>query len=156
MRLYLVRHGDALAGADDHLRPLSARGRADIAELAAFLALRDIAPARIYHSGRLRALQSAQVIALALGCTERLAQTGGVGPEDSAQAFASGLTESAAELMLVGHQPFLGRVASILIRGSEDAPVVAMSTASALCLSRQRDCWLLEWLRRPSREDLAR
>src|SRR5205814_3267259 len=58
--LYLVHHGDAVGPDVDPARPLSTRGRVDVDLLAQKAAARDVKPAIIWHSGKLRARQTAE------------------------------------------------------------------------------------------------
>ncbi len=76
MHLYLVQHAEAKPREDDHQRPLSDQGRADIQKVAAFLGDRGIPVSRIIHSGKLRARQTAEALA------ERMIATGGVSETD--------------------------------------------------------------------------
>lgn len=150
MKLYLVQHGEALAEAVDPDRPLSERGRADVTALAACLARAGVAPARIYHSGKTRARQSAGILAAALGRGDRVSETAGVAPRDPPRPFVDGLAAANADLMLVGHEPFLGRVAALLLTGSDERVPVALVPGGALALVRGvEDRWFLEWMLRP-------
>ncbi len=67
MRLYLVQHGDALSKDLDPKRPLSAKGRRDVARLGEELARSTLTVERILHSGKLRAKETAETICAALG-----------------------------------------------------------------------------------------
>jgi phosphohistidine phosphatase len=116
-RLFLVRHADAAAGELDELRPLTPSGRQQARELGARLAAEGIAGATVLTSPLLRARETAEEIARALGTTteadERLAPG----------ATAAGVREAAAErgenIVAVGHQPDCGRVAAELTGGPE-------------------------------------
>ena len=65
MRLYLVQHGDALPEQVDPERPLSAEGRRDVEAVARLLASAGTRAVRVAHSGKLRAQQTAEVLAAA-------------------------------------------------------------------------------------------
>jgi phosphohistidine phosphatase len=67
MRLYLVQHGDAVPEQDDPQRPLSAMGRRQVDAIARWLASAGVRPERTIHSGKLRAQQTAELLATALG-----------------------------------------------------------------------------------------
>src|SRR5438046_8946123 len=58
--LYLVHHGDAVGPDVDPQRPLSNVGRAGVDRLAAATAARGVKPQIIWHSGKLRAKQTAE------------------------------------------------------------------------------------------------
>lgn len=60
MFLYLVHHGDAVGPEVDPRRPLSAAGRAEVERIAAQAAGLGARPAVVWHSGKLRAKQTAE------------------------------------------------------------------------------------------------
>ncbi|MEQ1910662.1 MAG: histidine phosphatase family protein, partial [Vicinamibacterales bacterium] len=61
LRLYLAHHGDAVGPGVDIRRPLSDAGRADTERVAAAAAARGAKPIVIWHSGKLRARQTAEI-----------------------------------------------------------------------------------------------
>jgi hypothetical protein len=48
--------------------------------------------------------------------------------------------------MLVGHLPFLGRLASFLLSGDPEAGVVRFRNAGIVCLSDQEGKWAVNWV----------
>ena len=60
MNLFLVHHGDAVGPEIDPQRPLSAVGRANVDRLATLAAARGARPSVVWHSGKLRARQTAE------------------------------------------------------------------------------------------------
>jgi len=63
MRLYLVQHGKAKSKDEDPDRPLTDQGRNDIKKVAVFLAENaGLKVTSIYHSGKTRARQTAEVL----------------------------------------------------------------------------------------------
>ena len=61
MWLYLVHHADAVPADVDSTRPLSARGRSQAADVARRVAARKARPKAIWHSGKLRARETAEI-----------------------------------------------------------------------------------------------
>jgi phosphohistidine phosphatase SixA len=57
--VYLVHHGDAVSAAVDSQRPLSGQGREQVEALAKQAVTQQVRPAVIWHSGKLRARQTA-------------------------------------------------------------------------------------------------
>ena len=145
MNLYLVRHGRAAEGAPDSARPLTPRGRAAVERMAAHLARSGVRVLEIRHSRRLRAAQTAAVLADAIGPRTPPREVGGLDPMDDVEDVARDLAIEELPLMLVGHMPFLGRLTSRLLAGSRDRAPVAFPTAGVACLRRERDLWVLEW-----------
>lgn len=60
MLLLLAHHGEAVGPEVDPRRPLSERGRAAVERLAHSAALRGVKPGVVWHSGKLRAKQTAE------------------------------------------------------------------------------------------------
>ena len=134
MRLYLVQHGEAVPEDVDAARPLSPSGRADVARMAGFLAAGGVRVGRIMHSGKRRAEQTAEIIGAALGSApEARADLNPMDPTDSVARDAATWDQ---DVMLVGHLPFMAKLASRLIAGREDAGVVAFQPGTIVCLER--------------------
>lgn len=106
MRLCFVRHGIAEDLADsDFLRELTPRGRRRVARSAVVMQQLNLRPQHIYSSPRLRARQTAEIIAAALDRPVTLADEVNFGFD---LADVSSLTrdlDSGGEVMFVGHNP---------------------------------------------------
>lgn len=151
MRLYLVQHGDALAKDVDPERGLSPHGREDMGRLAARLAAAEVRVPRILHSGKTRARQSAEILAEQIGMAGGLELGEGLSPLDAAALWAGRAASAADDMMLVGHQPFMGRLAGRLLSGREEPPPVAFVQGATACLERSPDgVWTLLWMLRPA------
>lgn len=125
MDVFLMQHGEAVAAEIDPERPLTPMGQQSVHAVATHAAACGVRIDRIVHSGKLRARQSAEVLAAALGCTQ-LAQVDGLKPGDDVRAAARALVDRAqpGSLAIVGHLPFLDRLAALLVVGDPDAHVV--------------------------------
>jgi phosphohistidine phosphatase len=121
MRLVLVHHADAVGADVDPQRPLSMIGRFDVARLAAAAAARGVAPAVIWHSGKLRARQTAEAFWKACNPFAEFKATRGLQPSDGPWLFRDVLAEEARDLLVVGHMPSLPRILALLSTGSDDS-----------------------------------
>ncbi|MGD2055338.1 MAG: phosphohistidine phosphatase SixA [Gammaproteobacteria bacterium] len=155
MKLYLVQHGEAVGKDVDPERPLSEQGERDIAALAAFLQQAAVTVERLWHSGKLRARQSAELLArrtLPGGAIEPIS---GIRPNDSVTAFARDADVWEQDTLVVGHLPFQARLVALLVTGDPDREVVSFRPGSMVCLERgASDDWTVVWMLRP--ELLAR
>jgi phosphohistidine phosphatase len=119
MRLYLVRHAKAAAGEPDELRQLTDPGRETAQALGKQLAADGVQPDVVISSPLLRARETAAEIAKAVGAEaetdERLAPGADA---DDVLAVVAGRGET---VLVVGHQPDVGRVAAALGGGPEPA-----------------------------------
>jgi phosphohistidine phosphatase len=124
MDLVLWRHAESEAGEPDHGRRLTSKGDKQARRMAEWLHNRLPDTARIHSSPARRAQQTAQALAEAshrkLRTVEALAPSASVDEVLQAIGWATGK----GTLVVVGHQPTLGRIASRLITGSEgDWPI---------------------------------
>jgi len=145
MNLYLVRHAEARPPRKGVPRRLTARGVHDAQALAKALGRLALRVQAIWHSGKPRSLQTAQLLAGAVLAEEGLAERGDLNPYSSIGPVAREIRRLDHDLMIVGHQPFLGRLASKLLE--DTAP--DLKKVGALCLQGRRGAWRLAWLLSP-------
>jgi phosphohistidine phosphatase len=119
IQLYLLRHahaGDPMkwSGPDDE-RPLSDKGRLQAERLGRFLAVAHIEPDAIVSSPKVRALETAQLVAAALGRKVIVSDTlAGPLDVDSVEALLTA-AGNPARPMLVGHDPDFSELAATLM-----------------------------------------
>ena len=149
MKLYLVQHGEALSKAQNPERPLSEQGQSDMERLAAFLA-GDIQVSRVIHSGKERALQTANILAAALSSGAGVEAVDGINPKDPTGPFAQDISNFDGDTLVVGHLPFMAKLTNRLVTGSEDTAVAAFRPGSVVCLeSVEPGDWQIQWMLRP-------
>jgi phosphohistidine phosphatase len=151
MLLYLLQHGEAVPEAQDPDRPLTPTGRADLERLAAFLVNSNVKISRIVHSGKLRAENSATIIAGMLPGHPVVEQHDRLLPGDSPEWLADAVVGWTEDTLVVGHQPFMGRLVSRLILGKEPPVVVDFVPGTMACLARRSatGAWFLSWMLTP-------
>ena len=142
MPLYLVRHAHAVSLQEDPQRPLSERGRAQVRSLATFFFRNGLfTPAYVWHSPLARARETAELFLIGLSNEAALVVTPGLLPEDNPIEIANRLNgiTSAVNVALVGHEPHLGALASLLIRGKSEPELFDLKKGSILALERTDD-----------------
>lgn len=150
MRLYLVQHGLAKDESEDAERPLSDQGREDVTRTAGFLSLFEKPrPAKILHSGKLRAEQTARMFAEAWGGI-LVEQTLDLAPNDDPSTWSAHLASMNSDLMLVGHLPHMQRLASLLIAGDPDREAIQFRNSGVVCLEKRSAGWTLLWQINPT------
>lgn len=150
MRLYLVRHATAKDGVPDAQRPLNKAGRKEVKLVGK--RLRKLEPGRfeIWYSPLKRAAQTAEGLAKSLGLKKLLKEFKGLEPGQSTGTLRKQLAALDRDLMLVGHQPFMGSLASELLSGEADADFVDFPKGGVACLEKEGKqgtwnlCWLLD------------
>lgn len=100
----------------------------------------------IYHSGKDRAQQTAEIFEAVLKPRRGVAVCAGIAPMDDVIEFAAGLDPD-CDQMFVGHLPFMDRLVSYLLAGDQDRGVVRFRNGGVVCLQHESDrrAWTLAW-----------
>ena len=114
MLLYLAHHADAVGPDVDPQRPLSATGRMHADAIARDAKQRGVSPAVIWHSGKLRARQTAEAYRRACNPLAEFAAIRGLQPTDPPEWIRDRLVGESRDVMLVGHMPSLPRILRLL------------------------------------------
>jgi phosphohistidine phosphatase len=147
MRLYLVQHGEARPKEEDPARPLTDQGRGDVARVADVARRAGVEVAQIRHSGKLRAEETAAILGEHLAPAGGVVSMPGLAPRDDVGRVAELLNRETRPLMLVGHQPFMGRLAGLLLAGDPERAVVNFQMGGIVCLEREASTrqWAVCW-----------
>lgn len=160
MNLYLFRHGIAvdrgLPGyTDDSQRPLTPKGAARIHRIGQATKRLGMKFDLILSSPYLRTHQTAQVVASLHGIEEKLFLTENLAPMNSPSGLIGEIQElyaSALSILLVGHEPYLGKLASMLLAG-DNKTAIAFKKGGLCKVSidelKYGRCATLEWLATP-------
>ncbi|MEA3303783.1 MAG: phosphohistidine phosphatase SixA [Pseudomonadota bacterium] len=149
MKLYLIQHGEALSKDTDPGRALSEAGRKDVQRVASFLAGK-VRVARVLHSGKTRARQTAEILAAAVVPDLEAEQFGGLSPNDPVEPFVQHVEEWDEDLLVVGHLPFMEKLVARLATGAGERSIVAYRPGSIVCLETgEGSGWKVRWMIRP-------
>lgn len=150
MALFLVQHGKSLPKEKDPDQGLSKEGLAETQSMAQIAAEKNVQVERIIHSGKKRALQTAEIFMRALEPEAGIIKGPGLAPLDDVASFASTL-DSEEKIMVVGHLPFMERLVSHLVAGSADTPVIKFQNSSIVCLDMENESerWFIRWVQFP-------
>ncbi len=150
MQIYLIRHAHALAGDDDAVRPLSAKGRRQIRAMAAHLRRAGLLKTKeFWHSPLTRARDTARRLAQGLRVRAKLVETGGLEPEADPDPTARTLARLRRPVAVIGHEPHLSVLATRLLGGRAGEPMIVMKKGAALALERTGKRWVVRWLVAP-------
>jgi phosphohistidine phosphatase len=151
MKLYLIQHGEAKPEEEDPERSLTATGKAEVEQVAQAAGRMAIMPAPIFHSGKTRARQTAEIIGIGLGVSDHaIVAVQGLNPNDAVQPWLEKIPQEGKDLMLVGHLPFLEKLTSLLLCGDENARPVLFRYAGICCLEQKEDKrWAVRWFLLP-------
>ena len=148
MFVYLVHHGHAVDPGVDAQRPLSPQGRDQTNTLAGRAAARGVRPDIIWHSGKLRARQTAEAYLRACNPLAKFSATRWMQPDDPPR-LADLLQVETRDVMLVGHMPHLDRLRRRLIRLCDDAHAAqetgAFPVNGLVAVERTETVWAERW-----------
>ncbi len=136
MDLILWRHAEAEPadeGQADAQRPLTPKGRRHAARVGAWLDRQLPAHCRVLSSPAVRCRQTAEALGRKFGCDHAFA----IDSSPEAMLSACGWPDYRLAVVVVGHQPLLGQLASLVLTGT--AAGWKLRKGSVLWLSRKRD-----------------
>jgi phosphohistidine phosphatase len=142
--IYLVHHAEAVGPEVEPQRPLSAAGRIHAEALAAAAVARGVKPEVIWHSGKLRARQTAEPFLRLCNPLAEFAAIRGLQPTDSPSSIKDLVTGETREILIVGHMPNLPRVLTLLVTGAESPPL-SFPLHGAIALEATGERWAERW-----------
>ncbi len=152
-RVYLVQHGQAKDKEEDAERPLTPQGRRETSRIADLAARLDLDVAEIRHSGKTRAAETAAIFGSALGLMnlekKSVLSVEGLHPTDDVKPVANGLAGETRPVMLVGHLPFMPRLAGQMVNQDAEKPPVEFDHSGIVCLAREATGWRVDWQLNP-------
>lgn len=154
MRVYIIRHGQANSANIDPQKGLSPKGNAQALKIGKWLAAEKAAPAVVYHSGKARARQTAEIILDQLrraGLAVELEERRDINPDSDPRLLAAEISAAEEDLMFVSHLPFVLDLTAELL-GDRSAEC-DFSPACAAGLEAKNGGFRLLWLVNP--ENLA-
>jgi phosphohistidine phosphatase len=143
--ILLVHHAEAVGPEVDPMRPLSTAGRAHAAGLAAAAAARGARPDVIWHSGKLRARQTAEAFWSACNPFATFAAVRGLQPDDPPLWIRDRLAGETQSIAVVGHMPHLPRLLAMLTHPGNETSRVTFPLHSCIALDAQNDRWVELW-----------
>jgi phosphohistidine phosphatase len=150
MKLYLVQHAKASPKEEDPDRPLTEEGKQDMERIARFIKPLKLEVDCLWHSGKKRAAQTAGLLAGAIKVREGITAHNGLGPNDDVAGLVAELGAAEKDVMIVGHLPFLSKLASLLLAGSESTNTVGFRNGGIACLEwAENKQWQIEWVVTP-------
>lgn len=150
MKIYLMQHGKPLSKEEDPDRPLSDQGKKDVERVANFLQKYGLSIEIIFHSGKTRARETAEIIGSILDPRVKPQEKDGLSPLDDVREIANQIEMSEQDLLIAGHLPHLAKLTSLLIAGDESTPVVGFQQGGVVCLERREEgIWAIAWMMLP-------
>jgi len=146
--LYVLQHGEALSKEIQPERPLSEQGIRDIRILARHMQNMGVQLGNVFHSGKLRAQQSAGLITETVSPEIHPLQAEGLNPNDDPTVILEDIERMDANILIVSHMPFVSRLCSTLLTGTTDAEFASIP-GTLFCLEKADNRWRLAYMLRP-------
>jgi phosphohistidine phosphatase len=143
--LYLVQHGEAKREEEDPARGLTESGKDDVSHVAAALRKMNVPVRRILHSGKTRAMQTAQILEDNLKKKQGVAETDSLAPMDDPLIWVKRIDGIDEDIMLVGHLPYMAKLTGVLLCGDKEKACIDFKMGGVVCCKRIDDrCWTVE------------
>jgi len=156
MEIYILRHAIAVERGTpgykkDSDRPLTKEGEAKMRQIAEAMLGMELKFDLILSSPYVRAEQTAQIVAN--GLDEEVTFTDFLAPDGSALELIAEINdEKPQRVLLVGHEPDLSRLISVLVTGGSDAAIELKKGGLCKLTSEKLkfgQCAMLNWLLTP-------
>ena len=151
-RIYFAQHGLAVEKAEDPERPLSQAGIDQSKAIAKTLRDSKTPTSRIFHSGKLRAQQTAEIFADVMNISA-VSALDGLSPNDDVALVTQSLKVNNA--FYVGHLPHLDKLTAFLVTGAENRSIIKFQNSAVVCLEKSDDFYQLQWYLTPELIHLA-
>lgn len=151
MKIYLMRHGEAESAGKDKDRRLSQAGKNDVTKLAAFLHPLNLTVDHFFHSDKMRAIETATIIATAIYSRSPMLMRKELDSMSSIHELLDELPTLSGDILLVGHMPYMGKLASFLTAAHENVANYAIEPGCIICFEAGgfRSNWQLAWMINP-------
>ena len=148
MAVFLVHHGEAVPSDVDAMRPLSQAGRVATARVADAAAGRGVKPDVVWHSGKARSRQTAEIYWRACNPLAAFAAVRGLQPDDSPAWMRDQLAGETRSIMLVGHMPHLPALLLALVGEGPDTQY-GFPLHGCVALEADGERWKEMWRLKP-------
>ena len=145
MHLYLIHHGVAVGPEEDARRPLSNVGMAGVARVAAKAAGLGAKPDVVWHSGKLRAKQTAQEFWRACNALAEFSVSKDLQQDDPPQWMRDRLRAESRDIAIAGHFPHLPRLLALLVTGGDAGIDFPVNGIVALVTEDEGETWREIW-----------
>ena len=150
MKLYLVRHGEAVPSSKDPESPLSDDGRRGVERVGFFLREAGVRVKHIYHSSKLRAAQTASILGGVIAPDGSIREVQGLDPEDSIDPTLAHISRWREDRMLVGHLPFMPELCRTLLVKATVPVSITFPPACVVCIENcPEEYWAFRWMIEP-------
>jgi len=113
--------------------------------MALMAVAKNVQASAIFHSGILRAKQTAEILAEHLQFTLAVQQLSGLRPQDDPAIAKAEIEAAESPIILVGHLPHLNRLVALLLSSDAESQVMEFPPATMVCCSNDTSKWKISW-----------
>ena len=106
---------------------------------------RGVRPDQVWHSGKLRARQTAELFWRACNPLAPFSAARGLQPDDPPAWLRDELAGESRSILIVGHMPHLDRLLRLLLEGDPQAPSRVFLSHGCVALERDAERWKEIW-----------
>lgn len=151
MKLYLMRHGEALSPQIDPERGLSGNGKQKITDVAHYLRKKSVSFKHIFHSEKKRARETAQIMANIISPGIALQQHAHITPNDDPKLILAEINLWDEDTLIASHLPFVPNLITELTARDAYLTAITFETGTVVCLEKgDDDMWNISWSTCPS------
>lgn len=151
MKLYLMRHGEALSPEKDPERGLTENGKLRIEKLARHLNKNGATFSQAFHSPKKRARETAEIMVSIISPAASLAVHKHIAPNDDPQLLISEINDWNKDTLIASHLPFVPNLMTSLTGQDAFLSNISFETGTLVCLERtEQATWVINWATSPS------
>ena len=98
-----------------------------------------------WHSSLARSRETAELLTKQLGTRAKLVEVAGMEGDDDPAIITKQLNKPRAKIAIVGHEPHLGALASLLIAGSAKPSRFILKKSAGIALENAAGTWAVCW-----------
>lgn len=151
MKLYLMRHGEALSPQVDPERGLTDAGKLKIKLVATHLQETGVSFKKILHSNKKRAYETAEIMGQIISPEIIPALHENVTPNDDPNLIVDKVNSWNEDTLITSHLPFVPNLMSLLTGQDAFLSAISFETGTVVCLEKNENTnWRINWSTSPS------
>lgn len=151
MKLYLMRHGEALTPEKDPQRGLTDAGKIKIESLANHLKKQVLEFKYVYHSNKKRAQQTAEIMTQILSPEVQPELHDNITPNDDPNLLLTEINHWDKDTLITSHLPYVPNLITLLTGNDAYLSAISFETGTVVCLEKNKDAqWNIKWSTSPS------
>jgi phosphohistidine phosphatase len=151
MKLYLMRHGEALSPDKDPERGLTDSGKLNVEKIARQLSTNGVSFSQVFHSPKKRARETAEIMTSIISPSITLAVHKHIAANDDPQLLIPEINDWDEDTLITSHLPFVPNLMTALTGQDAFLSNISFETGTVVCLERnEHAAWVFNWATAPS------